>query len=339
MKKILVVRFSSIGDIVLTTPVVRCLKNQLDNAQIHYVTKPGFRGVLEENPYIDKVHILTESLGELITELKAEKFDYVIDLHSNLRSLVIKKRLGVKSYTFDKLNFKKYLLVNFKINRMPNIHIVDRYMATIEKLGVHNDNKGLDYFYNQKDEVEQGWLPTPFYEAGFSAFAIGGQHATKRLPIDKLLELCAKINGPIVLLGGPEDVEVAQQVEQFFAPGKNVSADLTEGLNKRTVIFNGVGKFNLNQSASIVKQAQRVFTHDTGVMHIAAAFQKEVFSIWGNTVPELGMYPYQTKFTIFEVKDLSCRPCSKIGYDECPKGHFKCMNEQKFDLFINKDSW
>ena len=134
-KKILILRFSSIGDIVLTTPVPRTLKAQLD-AKIHYATKKNYRVVLEGNPYIDKLHLLEDDLGALITELKAEKFDYIIDLHHNLRTLMIKRRLGVKAYSFNKLNVEKWLMTNFKINKLPNVHIVDRYMETLAPLGV-----------------------------------------------------------------------------------------------------------------------------------------------------------------------------------------------------------
>ena len=97
-------------------------------------------------------------------------------------------------------------------------------------------------------------------------------------------------------------------------------------------MHNACGKYNLNQSASLVKQCQALFTHDTGLMHIAAAFKKKIYSIWGNTVPEFGMYPYKTDFEVFEVRGLDCRPCSKIGYSKCPRGHFKCMREQEFNF-------
>ncbi len=333
--KILILRFSSIGDIVLTTPVIRCLKQQLD-AEIHYFTKPGFKGILEENPYIDKVHLLDDKLSKNIKKLKKEKFDYIIDLHNNIRTRFIKFKLHRKSYSFRKLNFEKWLFVKFKINKLPNVHIVDRYMDTVAALGVTNDDKGLDYFVPDKDEVEADWLPES-HQGEYVAFAIGGQHATKKLPIERMIELCDRINKPIVLLGGKEDVEAAESIENFFRKTEKSAPyeeSLETKLNKKAIIFNGAGKFNLNQSASIVKNSRWVFTHDTGMMHIAAAFKKEIFSIWGNTVPEFGMYPYKTKFTIFENKKLNCRPCSKIGYDQCPKGHFKCMKEVVFDFYL-----
>lgn len=333
--KILILRFSSIGDIVLTSPVIRCLKTQLD-AEIHYFTKPGFKTILEENPYVDKLHLLDDKLSNNIKVLKAEKFDYVIDLHKNLRTTIIKLKLGRKSYSFDKLNFKKWMFVKFKINKLPNVHIVDRYMETVKPLGVSNDDKGLDYFIPQKDEVENDWLPET-HRDGYAAFAIGGQHTTKKLPISRMIELCDRINKPVILLGGKEDIEAANTIENFFRrteKSQPLEETLEKKFNKKTTIFNGVGKFNLNQSASILKNSNWVFTHDTGLMHMAAAFKKEIFSIWGNTVPEFGMYPYQTKFTIFENKKINCRPCSKIGFDKCPKGHFRCMNEVVFDFYL-----
>jgi ADP-heptose:LPS heptosyltransferase len=334
--KILIIRFSSIGDIVLTTPVIRTLKTQLNEAEVHYVTKPGYAGILENNPYVDKVHVLEGSLSNLIGKLKQEKYDFVADLHQNVRSRTIRTSLGRKSCSVNKINLEKWLMVNLKVNRLPSVHIVDRYMETISELGVKMDELGLDYFIPEKDEVEREWLPET-HRKEFVAFAIGGQHATKKLPFKRMIELCDRINKPIILLGGKEDQEVGEQIEQFFKRNDDdaeTEEKLHVGLNKKAIIFNGCGKFNLNQSASLVKQSQAVFTHDTGLMHIAAAFKKQVFSIWGNTIPAFGMYPYRTKFTVFENNNVGCRPCSKIGFQKCPKGHFKCMNDIVFDFYL-----
>lgn len=335
LKKILVIRFSSIGDIVLTTPVVRNLKTQLTDSEIHYLTKSSFRSIIDHNPYIDKAHYLEESLNEIISALKKENFDLVIDLHNNLRTRTIKARLGVKSKTFKKLNWEKWLKVNLKIDKLPNRHIVDRYMDTVSDLGIKIDTLGLDYFIPEADEVPMDWLPDT-HRQEYVAYAIGAQHGTKRLPLKRMIELCDKINKPIVLLGGTEDAETAEEIERFFkktTKSEPKEEGLTE-LNKKTIIYNACGKYNLNQSASLVKQATYVFSHDTGLMHIAAAFKKQIFSIWGNTIPAFGMYPYRTKFTILENNKIDCRPCSKIGYDKCPKGHFKCMNNIIFDFYL-----
>ena len=151
-----------------------------------------------------------------------------------------------------------------------------------------------------------------------------------------MIELCDKINKPIVLIGGKEDAENGEKLEDFFDRKyeQEDQKDSLRELGKKAHIYNGCGKININQSASLMKQATYVFSHDTGMMHIAAALKKNIFSIWGNTIPAFGMYPYQTKFTILEKKGLNCRPCSKIGYNKCPKGHFKCMNEIIFDFWL-----
>lgn len=308
--KILIIRFSSIGDIVLTTPVIRCIKQQLPGVELHYITKKAFESVLKFNPYIDKLHLLEGSIAEQILKLKAEKFDFVVDLHHNLRTLRIKRGLGVRSASFNKLNIKKFLLVNFKINRLPDVHIVDRYLETVSQLGVKNDGKGLDYFLGEDYSLEK-LLPASHRE--YTGFVIGAQHATKRLPLEKIIRICEQTDGPIVLLGGKEDKAVGDEVVRAAGPR----------------VLNCCGSFALNESAFLVKMARQIVSHDTGLMHIAAAFNKKIVSVWGNTVPEFGMYPYKTdQHFIAEVKGLPCRPCSKIGYKKCPQGHFRCMHDQ-----------
>ena len=332
--KFLVIRFSSIGDIVLTTPVIRCLKKQVLTAEVHYLTKGAFRPLLAANPYVDNIHCLEDDLDGLIAALKSEDFDYVIDLHHNLRTWRVKRGLGKKAFSFDKLNVEKWLLTNFKVNRLPDRHIVDRYMDTVGGFGIKNDGAGLDYFIPSVDELKPGDIPTS-HQAGYIGLVIGAARATKRLPFHKLEEICRQAQHPLMLLGGPEDSSTAKQLAAID-PIK---------------IYNACGQFNINESAGLVRQAKLVVTHDTGLMHIAAAFKRPIVSIWGNTVPAFGMYPYygdnylghyrqgkglfgELAYLIMEVKGLSCRPCSKIGYDKCPKGHFKCMEMQKVEEII-----
>ena len=311
-KKILIIRFSSIGDIVLTSPVARCIKQQMKDVEIHFLTKKVFHTIVTENPNIDKVYVIEKNIQEVLPELKKEKYDYILDLHYNIRSILLKLKLNRPYATINKLNLKKWLLVFLKSKKIRTQHIVDRYIETAKYWGIKNDNKGLDFFIAAKDEVDLDALPLS-HRNGYIGFVIGAKHFTKRMPKEKILSICSKLNDPVLLLGGKEDIQVAQYIEQ----------------NIGSKIFNACGKYNLQQSASLVKQAKKIITHDTGLMHIAAAFKKDIVSIWGNTVPEFGMYPYlpdaSKQAKIVEVKDLSCRPCSRIGFTKCPKGHFKCM--------------
>lgn len=317
--KFLIIRFSSIGDIVLTTPVIRNLRKKYPGATIHYLTKEKFATIVLSNPYLDKVLLLKDDLHQTIEEIKSEAYDQIIDLHHNLRTLRIKSALPlVPFHSFNKLNIEKWIYTNFKINLLPQKHIVDRYMATVEKLGVTNDGQGLEYFIPGKDKVREGDIPFS-HTHGYVAIVIGAAHNTKKLPPEKLRELASKINFPIILLGGKEDFSNGEKI----AEADNVK------------IYNACGKFSLNESADIIRNSNLVISHDTGLMHIASAFKKNTLSVWGNTVPSFGMFPYQTQYEIFQVNKLWCRPCSKTGFAECPLGHFKCMNKQSMDAIAS----
>lgn len=339
--KILIIRFSSIGDIVLTTPVIRCLKKQVADAEIHFLTKKSFEPVLRANPYIDHLHLLDDSLDTTITTLKVQNFDWVIDLHHNLRTLRIKKALKRPAKSFNKLNIQKWLLTNLKINLLPSKHIVDRCLETVAHLGVKNDGAGLDYFIPEKEEIKPGDLPAS-HQLGYIGLVVGAAHATKRLPLHKLKELVKLLDHPIVVLGGPEDRSTGEVLSE----------------QDPIKIYNACGKFSLNESADLVRKAKLIITHDTGLMHMAAAFRKPVISVWGNTVPAFGMTPYINQpgapavlwnrqngtgstdgaggRAEVEVKGLKCRPCSKIGHDACPKGHFRCMENMDLELVHKK---
>ena len=318
--KFLIIRFSSIGDIVLTSPVVRCLKTQFPDAEVHFLTKKRNADLLQANPHIDQIQLLEDSLSDTIQRLKTENYDYIIDLHNNLRSLNVKLRLKAKSYSFNKLNLRKILLTRFKLDTMPGGHIVDRNLETLRPFNIVNDGKGLDHFIPVEDEFSLSELPDSFRN-GFVALVLAGTYTTKRMPVAKYRKLISESNIPFVLLGGK---------------GERVSAASILEWNTGNVL-DFTGKLRINQSASLVKNATLVIANDTGLMHIAAAFHKKILSVWGNTSPELGMYPYlpDEGSEILEVKGLPCRPCSKLGYHECPKKHFRCMNDISEDRIID----
>jgi ADP-heptose:LPS heptosyltransferase len=314
MHKLLLVRFSSIGDIVLTTPVIRCLREQLPDAELHFLTRESFRDVIINNPHLHRVWLTDGSMTDVNADLAKQNFTAIIDLHHNLRTLRLKSYLKVPAYSFNKLNMQKWLMVNFKKNILPPVHIVHRYLATVRHLKVMNDGKGLEYYLKLTDEEIVHQLPPDFKE-GYVGVVTGAKHRTKIFPNEKLIRVLQQLNKPIVLLGGPED--------------RVRSEKITAAVNGN--IFNACGLFSLNQSAALVKHAKVIVTNDTGLMHIAAAFQKPIVSFWGNTIPEFGMWPYMPQNpqlnVMHEIKNLYCRPCSKIGYPECPKGHFRCMND------------
>lgn len=312
VKRILVIRFSSIGDIVLTTPVLRLLRKRFPEADIRYVTKKQYSSLVKPNKHINGVFELDSSLGDLVKELRAFDPDLVADLHHNLRTRILKTQIGGKWVAFNKLNVAKWLKVNLKVDRLPQQHIVDRYIEPLHQFGIEKDNEGLEFFFD--DEFKSPDLSESLLN-GFVAVVIGAKYKTKQLPASKLIEICNGLNTPIFLIGGPEDEELGNEILA----------------KSNATVINGCGKYSIQESAWFIKQADLVITHDTGMMHIAAAFQKKIISVWGNTIPQFGMYPYLIESSSqyqAEVNGLSCRPCSKIGFDKCPKGHFKCMQEQ-----------
>lgn len=309
--RILVIRFSSIGDIVLTTPVIRALKEQLDGgAEIHFLTKKKYAYLFEAHPLVSQIHTIEQSVQEILPELEKIHFDYIIDLHNNIRSTIVKRRLRVLSFTFRKLNFRKWLWVNLRINLMPAVHVVDRYMKTIEIFKVKDDGKGLDYYIPDGKGLSPDSIPDT-HRNGFIAFAIGGAHIGKRMDGKKLTELCAAIPFPVVLLGGESDKATANAA-------KEICGDK---------VWNTCGKLSVHQSADVIRQAQLVIAGDTGMAHIASAFGKKIISLWGCTVPGFGMSPYRPHpdSVSLEPIHLKRRPCSKLG-NRCKYGTaYRCI--------------
>jgi len=311
--RFLIIRFSSMGDVLLTTPVVRCLRKAHPETEIHYLTKPAFAPLLQGNPYIDRVITLGPSLFGTIRELRTTGYTGIIDLHHNLRTAIVKAAMQlVPSYSFNKLNIAKWLLVNFKIDRLPRVHIVQRYLKAAAPFGVVDDGLGTDLFLGDDDAVSLPWADGHPYVA----VVIGAQQATKRMPTAKLIEVCRMSPLPVALIGGKEDATVSGAIHAALGDK----------------VWDTSGKMSIRQSAFIIGKASHVVAHDTGMMHVAAALKRPITSVWGNTVPTFGMYPYlpdgAVQSRIMEVQGLGCRPCSKLGHDRCPKGHFRCMMDQ-----------
>jgi ADP-heptose:LPS heptosyltransferase len=323
MPKILIIRFSSIGDIVLTTPMIRCAKTQIVDSEVHFLVKKGFDKVLMGNPYIDKIHIFEGNLDRSLTDMRSEGFDVVIDLQKNLKTRWLCFKLGKTTYSFDKLNIEKWLLTTLKINRLPHKHIVDRYFEASKGLKIINDGGGLDFYMQEEDHIFiDKLIPTSYH-----VLILGATHFTKRIPdliCQQIIELSSV---PIVLVGGNDVIDLGAKLHHQFA----------------TKTTNLCGLLSLQQSAAVLSRAQKVITADTGMMHIAAALDCDIDVLWGNTTPSFGMYPYLKtnslrKFISHEVMGLSCRPCSKLGSTRCPKGHHKCMSQQNLTrLFVDQN--
>ena len=322
MNKVLLIRFSSIGDILLTSPVIRSLKQARPELELHFVTKKAFKDLLSDNPHLDKLHLLDGSLFSLISQLRVEKYDYVLDLHRNLRTRIIKAALMRPSKSFNKENGKKYLLVRKKKITGEIDHIVKRYGETLSALKVRLDKEGLELHLPNRVVEEAKMKSQPFFgkHPKVLAVVLGANYKTKRWVVDYFPLLLNKLGLPVLLIGGKDTWEDATLISSKL----------------QVPVLDIVGKEKLLVSAAMMKNCDAVLTHDTGFMHIAAAFKQKVFSIWGSTVPELGMTPYKTESYLIENRNINCRPCSKIGFDKCPKGHFNCMNSLTPEIVLRE---
>lgn len=330
----LVICGESIGDLVFATPVFRALKVQLDDVEVHGLFSRSSVFLAEENPYIDQTFRIQENILKTWKLLKAQEYDFVVNLRTDVRSILLASLFHTKTYSIKSNTLQQWLMVYLKINRLSNIHVVEQLMDVLKPLGIKTDELGLDFFIPERDKVSLDWLPHSFRKE-FVVFALTAPYATRKLPVGRMIELCDRINKPIILLGSPADADTGEKISDFFA--KKKEDEWEEGLkklNKRTAIHNACGKFNINQMASLVRQSRAVFAFDSDFIPVASAFRKEIFCVWGNTILLFGRYPYRTKFTVLESDKVSCRPCSTQGFHRCPKRHFRCMNSIYFDFYL-----
>ena len=318
--KVLIIRFSSIGDIVLTFPVVTSLKEKFPNAHVSYLSKASFIQLLSANKDIDYSHAYNGSIGDTRKWVSNQKFDIIIDLHKNIRSISVSILNGKRVYRFNKLNVRKKILTSFKFDTLPDLHVVDRYFECLKSLGLNQVIRRAPFSIPAGAHIDLknifNTVPDRFF-----CIALGAKFNTKKIPYELLVKIIDEIHVPIVLLGDSNDEKIGLKLLEAFS-------------NKN--IVNCAGGYSILQSASILKQSDKLITGDTGLMHIASFFEIDIVSIWGNTTPKFGMYPYRnaknSNDAIIERSDLKCRPCSKIGYDQCPKGHFNCMAHEPTEI-------
>ncbi len=315
--KALFIRFSSIGDIVLTFPVVRTLKDLHPDCSISFLTKEEYLPLLNANPAIDEKIAFKGSVRATRKLIKKGGFDIILDLHRNIRSYGVSLFAAGRTYRYPKLNIRKALFTGLKLDYLPEKHIVDRYLETLEALGAEKVTNGICFSVPEGSRVDLADMG----HKNYSCIALGAKFHTKKIPMDLLESIAAEMEGPVLLLGDSSDAELGEELLRRL-PQKQ--------------LVNCAGKYDILQSASILEGSSKLITGDTGLMHIASFFDIQIISIWGNTSPKFGMFPYRQNKgntdVIFEKQGLKCRPCSKIGYDTCPKGHFRCMDHNPAEI-------
>lgn len=315
---LLVIRFSSAGDIVLTSQFLRCLRARWPDAVIHYLTKEEFAPLVEHAPQIGRLWRLPRggglgALRAMKREMRAAvggRFDVVFDLHGSLRSRIMRFALGRALGVVAKPTLAKWLLVRLKINRLtPIVPIPDRYRACAERFGVRDDGLGLELHLGPTHSPLDGLT-----DRRTIALAPGARHHTKQWPAERFAELgrrYATAGARVVLLGAPNERELCEEI------AKKIGGD----------VVNLAGRTGYLEAAAALDACDVIVTNDSALAHIAAARLRPVVAIFGSTVREFGFAPWRTRAVVVENAGLDCRPCTTIGRAECPKGHFRCMVE------------
>ncbi len=337
INKILLIRFSSLGDIVLASPLVRIVRRSYPSARIDFLLKSGYVDLFNYNPHLSGVMTLAtsgkEELKALRRRIRDERYDVILDLQNSLRSRALRSFSGARMVrTIDKRIVRRFCLVNLKKNFYRTVvPVPDRYLETARSLGVKDDGEGLEIFVPEdvvntvRATMDRCRLDR-FEEV--IGLAPAARHRTKRWLPERFVETgirCAKeFRSKILLFGGKEDQEFCGDCVQMI---NNAAGG--------TVAESCAGQLSLLEMTEALGYCRLVITNDTGIMHLAAARRRKIIAIFGPTVREFGFLPYRTESVVVERKGLYCRPCSHIGLEQCPEGHFRCMRDISADEVVS----
>jgi lipopolysaccharide heptosyltransferase II len=329
-KKILVIRFSSIGDVILASPLIRVLRKRFPFSQIDFVVRKQYAGLVHNNHHLNFIYEFDaqggfEELDRLASTIRHEKYDLIIDIHNSLRSRYIRSFSGAKEIVvINKRIFARTMLVRLKKNYYQDIvSVADRYIEPVGIYGIENDAWGLEIFIPDEIVFQVSGKMSSLRLRTFEkviGFCPSAKHATKRWPEERFIEtgirLARELKAKVILFGGKSDTALCIAI--------------ADGINSKSegeCATEYSDQFSLLETAAAMQFCDVIVTNDSGLMHIAAAMKKKVIAIFGSTVREFGFFPVGTENIVIERKGLYCRPCSHIGRSNCPEGHFRCMNE------------
>lgn len=347
--RILLVRFSSIGDIVLTTPLIRAIKKRYRNAVLDYLTLADYSILLRDNPAVDNLYIIKRgksllNIMKFALSLNKNRYDYIFDLHHSTRSLIFRFLVRAKKKSVLNKNYlKRFLLISFKLNfyKKP-LTVVNRYFDTAKDLNIRErpgaelwisaeslnnalsnivSAAGKDYklnseIDNSRIKIEKGTVAGAGKAVALMPFA---GWKTKEWGDERFATLGKKLasenNASVIVLGGPGDISRSEKIAKEIGRGAISLA----------------GRLGLHETALVLSASDCLVTNDTGIMHIGGAVSIPVIAVFGCTTEELGFFPYNTKGEVIQA-EIGCRPCTAKGLTQCPKKHFKCMNDITTDM-------
>ncbi len=310
---VLLVRFSSIGDILLTTPLVRALARRHPEARLVYVTKRALAPLVADNPHLSAVVALEpgEPLRHFARRLRALAPTHGLDLHGSLRSLALRALVPCRWSGYRKRKLARTLLIATKLDCYGRpVPVAERYFEAARRLDARPDGGPPEFGLSRGAAARVAeWLAERGLDgAAIAALAPGAAHATKRWPVAHWAALAGLLRAAgyaPVIVGGPEDRGLAQQLAGSAAAS-------------------AAGELSLQETGALLARARVVVSGDTGVMHMATAVGTPVVALFGPTVAQFGFFPYRARAQVLE-RALDCRPCSTTGTAACPLGHHRCL--------------
>ena len=337
IEKILIIRLSSIGDIILASPLIRATRKTYPPAQIDFLVKSEYAELVKFNPDLSSIIELKSNAKKELKTLKRTlcrtQYDIILDLHNSLRSRYLRWFSGAKYIkVVNKRIIKRFLLVRFKWNFYRSvISVVDRYLETGKRFAILNDGQGLEVTVPDETIITVKAMMEKYQLERYGlvmGLAPSARHYTKRWSPERYVELGTQIarefNAKLLIFGSKLEQDYCGDIAQMI--NANLGSTTAESF---------AGKLNLLETAAVLDGCSIVVTNDSGIMHLAAARKKKIVAIFGSTVKEFGFFPYGTQSTVIENENLSCRPCSHIGSDRCPKNHFKCMKDIHVDSVLS----
>ncbi len=307
---------SSIGDVLLASPLIRILQKNIPDCSIDFVIKERFKELVAYHPGISKIHVYDRgrSLRAIRQQIRAERYDTIIDIHKNFRSIYLRTGVGADHIaTFKKYAIRRWLLVHWKLNFYKTI--VPVYQRYLNSMHLTYDGAGLDLYIpdDVKEKVASNW--SMLRGEPIVGIAPGASFMTKRWLTEGFIEvirhLTDQLNATVILFGNEDD--------------RTLTSEIAGSVRGR--VHDAAGRLSLLECAALIERCSLVITNDSGLMHMATAMKKKVVAIFGSTTEELGFFPLPGSSMIVQHAGLRCRPCSHIGRHRCPEKHFKCMKE------------
>jgi heptosyltransferase-2 len=338
LNKTLIIRFSSVGDIVLSSLLVRTLRHRFPQIHIDFLLKSEYADLVRHNPHVHKVIEFPSGgsiseLTQLHHAIRRERYDLIIDIHDSIRSRLLSLGTG-RSVRVDKRKVARWLLVNFKRDMYATFggapSVAERYLETVRPFGVQDDGGGLEvHVPPETQERVESALRERGVPPGSRAIGIcpSAKHANKMWLKERFAEtataLAQRHDAPVIIFGSAEEAVRCDEI-----------AAMVEAASPATRVLSLAGSLSLLETAAAMDHCSIVVTNDSGLMHIAAARKRKVVALFGPTVRQFGFFPFGTTSTVVEHPMLSCRPCTHIGLPNCPRGHFRCMRELESETVL-----